>query len=121
MLAKRTRVWKYPDTGAAKLPKVVDAQGTLRYPALYIWQNIDQNTTTTGPQDTDFERILTTSQLHIGSFAEENIPRGRHCLLKRPGKSNNRSTLDNCGKVPDHYCTFHGPDHASADFRGEAR
>jgi hypothetical protein len=86
MVAKRTRVWKYLDTGVAKLPKVVDAQGTLRYPALYIWQNIGQTTTTTGPEDTDFERILTTSQLHIGSFIEENIPRGQRGLLNRPGK-----------------------------------
>jgi hypothetical protein len=61
MVAKRTRAWKHPDTGAAKLPKVVNAQGTLRHPALYIWQIIGQTTTTTGPQDTDFERILTTS------------------------------------------------------------
>ena len=79
MVAKRTRVWKHPDTGVVKLPKVVDAQGTLRHPALYIWQNIGQSTTTTGPQATDFERILTTSRLHIGSSTEENIPRDLPC------------------------------------------
>ena len=26
MVAKRPRAWKHPDTGAAKLPKVVDAR-----------------------------------------------------------------------------------------------
>jgi hypothetical protein len=121
MVAKRTRVWKYLDTGVAKLPKVVDAQGTLRYPALYIWQNIGQSTTTTGPQDTDFERILTTSNCISVVLSRKIYLAASAAFSTDPGKSNNRSTLDNCGKVPDHCCTFHAPDHAPADFRGEAR
>jgi hypothetical protein len=124
MVAKRTRVWKHPDTGVVKLPKVVDAQGTLRHPALYIWQNIVQTTTTTGPQDTDFERILTTSRLHIGNFLPRKIsPHGLPCGAREIWeKSGNDSALDNCGKVLDHCRTFHAPDpRAGLSWRGQMK
>jgi hypothetical protein len=61
MVAKRIGDWKHQDTGADGLPKVVNAQGILRYPAMYIWQNIGQTTTTTSWIDTEFEGMLIAS------------------------------------------------------------